>query len=109
MNVICPHIDRLQQPLSQSAGLTNRRFNRFAMPRLEDERLGLQSFFVVVLPFFVGRNIRRSIEVMVTINRASLVSMQPRGIATEGYEVGKRGVGIVPPGGILAARATSRQ
>jgi hypothetical protein len=41
MDVICADVDCLQQPISDLAGFTNRRFDRFAMGRLQQQRLGL--------------------------------------------------------------------
>ena len=51
---------------------------------------------IVVLPFATGLNIWRTIAVVETINRASLVSVQPGAVGTEGYEVSERSVSIVP-------------
>ena len=96
MDVICPHIDCQQTPSPFVASFTDRRFNRPALTRSQYQWLGLQLLFVVLTPFLVGRNVWRAVAIVKTIDRPSLVSVQPGTVGAKRYEVRQRRVGVIP-------------
>ena len=55
-----------------------------------------EKFFVVLSPIAISRDPLRSIDVVMPVNAAAFVAVQPCSVTTKGEENCERDVGVVP-------------
>src|SRR6266436_2781916 len=96
--MVCSDIDRVQMPFANGAGFTECRIDRFALRRVQRDRLALENLRIVLMPFFVWINVKRFKSIVKTINRAPLISMQPRAVTSKCDQMGERNISVVPHG-----------
>src|SRR5438067_9473444 len=87
MNMIRPDIQSTKQPLAHVAGMTNRLCHRFALLRIEDDRGVFKAMVVLLLPCSIGPKVRSAVLIVKTIDRSTLVAMQPGAIGTKRNQV----------------------
>ena len=76
-------VDSLQSPFTHIARFPNRLFDRVPLFRIENYGSMVKPMIVVIEARLVGREVRRSILIMKSVNRSTLVTMQPCSVATE--------------------------
>src|SRR6266568_4931494 len=56
----------------------------------------LENLRIVLMPSFVWINVTRLESIVETIDRATLIPMQPRAVASKRDQIGERNVSVVP-------------
>ena len=87
VNVIRAHVQGLQTPTSELAYFANRVLYRATLLSSKEHRFALQLALVIAPPLLLRRNSRCPVVVMKTINRGSLVSVEPRSVAAKRNEI----------------------
>ena|SRR5439155_71846 len=96
MHVISSYVDGMQMPMAIQTSFANRILDTLALFRSECLSLGFKFPGIVLLPSLVSRNVRRPVDVVTTISRATLVAVEPRAMATKGDQIGQREIGVIP-------------
>ncbi len=90
MDVRGSHMGCPQFPISVRANLTNRPQHHASSSRVQFVGLFIHCTLQSADPLRAGRKKRSAINVVISIHRATLVSIEPRAVAGEGEEVSER-------------------
>ncbi len=83
MNVICAHVDCIQMPAPNFASLMRRSFDTTTLGRVENNDFRFRSLRICPEPFLFRRKTGRVELIAKTINRTTLVAVQPRSVKNE--------------------------
>ena len=94
--MICSDVYCMHMPIPFLTSLTNGPLDRRALRRTQSNRRMKQFRVIILSPVGVGGDPRSPVDVVVSINRTSLITMQPSAIAPNGEENCQRNVSVVP-------------
>jgi hypothetical protein len=83
-------------PFAVITDFTNGNLGALASSGIQRNRRGLKLTFAQISTAITLREIRRFIPIVKTINRAALIAVKPGTVTSEGNEISKRYIGVVP-------------
>src|SRR5258705_7948859 len=95
MYMVCPDIDRQQLIAAMFTYLTDCLLYHGSLVAVECDRRMLQQLALCFLQPGIGRNTRSAVVVLLAIDRAALVAVQPGTVGSKGDEVSERKFVIV--------------
>ena len=94
--MVCPDIDSEQDPAALLAGLSDRSLDRASSSGVQSDRSAPEPGRTDLTPVLVGRIFRVSVNVVVAVDRTSLITVKPCAVSSKRDEISDRRVGVVP-------------
>jgi hypothetical protein len=91
----------MQKPTAMIADLVDGSIDSVPSLGIENTGLRSKSALATFMPAITTQEVRRLVAIVKPIDGTTFVAVEPRTIATEGYEIAQGEFGIVPHWGVL--------